>query len=312
MRYWQPKVFKPWYTRNGERREVDHYAVKIQYRGRRENINLGTPNRTAAAGRARDFYVALMQSDWTAALARLGPAGLERSGGQATVGEFLRELEAKAELRPKTFEGYAVAFRKIVGDIFEIEGGRERYDYQRGGRERWIARINSIELAEVTPGKVQEWKRSFLGKAGTSHSDQRTARISVNSLIRRAKSLFSAKAIRHLERVKLPNPLPFHGIEFEKRQSMRYRSSFDVFGLIEKARGELAEAAPEQFKIFLLAVMAGLRRNEIDKLEWPAFRWKDGVIRDRAHEVVSSQERRPPGRRRSRWGGDGALPRLPS
>ena len=52
VRYWQPKVFKPWYTRNGERREVDHYAVKIQYRGRRENINLGTPNRTAAAARA--------------------------------------------------------------------------------------------------------------------------------------------------------------------------------------------------------------------------------------------------------------------
>src|ERR1700751_1424109 len=79
--------------------------------------------------------------------------------------------------------------------------------------------------------------------------------------------------------MKLPNPLPFDGIEFEKRQSMRYRSSFDVFGLIEKARGELAAAAPEQFKIFLLAVMARLRRNEIDKLEWPAFRWKDGVIR---------------------------------
>jgi hypothetical protein len=40
VRYSQPKVFKPWYTRNGERREVDHYAVKIQYRGRRENISL--------------------------------------------------------------------------------------------------------------------------------------------------------------------------------------------------------------------------------------------------------------------------------
>jgi hypothetical protein len=75
-----------------------------------------------------------MQSDWTAALARLGTAGLERSGGQATVGEFVEELEAKAELRPKTFEGYAVAFRKIVEDIFEIEGGRERFDHQRGGR----------------------------------------------------------------------------------------------------------------------------------------------------------------------------------
>jgi integrase len=38
-------------------------------------------------------------------------------------------------------------------------------------------------------------------------------------------------------------------------------------------------ALAEQLKIFLLAIMAGLRRNEIDKLEWHAFRWKAGVIR---------------------------------
>src|SRR5262245_52965066 len=133
VRYWQPKVFKPWYTRDGERREVDHYAVKIQYRGRRENINLGTPNRTAAAARARDFYVTLVRSGWEAALAAVKPHGKMRAREQATVGEFLEELEGKAELRPKTFEGYAVAFRKIVGDIFEVEGGRERFDYQRGG-----------------------------------------------------------------------------------------------------------------------------------------------------------------------------------
>jgi hypothetical protein len=64
---------------------------------------------------------------------------------------------------------------------------------------------------------------------------------------------------------------PFDGIEFEKSQSMRYHSSFDLFGLIEEARAELAEAAREQFKIFLLAVMAGLRRNEIDNLNGLLF-----------------------------------------
>ena len=60
---------------------------------------------------------------------------------------------------------------------------------------------------------------------------------------------------------------------------MRYRSGFDVFALIETAREELSQAEPEQFKIFLLAVMAGLRRREIDTLEWAAFRWDQGVIR---------------------------------
>jgi hypothetical protein len=41
-----------------------------------------------------------------------------------------------------------------------------------------------------------------------------------------------------------------------------------VAELIEAAEDELAGPEPEQFKIFVLAVMAGLRRNEIDKAEW--------------------------------------------
>lgn len=46
--------------------------------------------------------------------------------------------------------------------------------------------------------------------------------------------------------------------------------------VIKEAQSELPA---EQLKIFLLAIMAGLRRNEIDKLEWHAFRWNAGVIR---------------------------------
>jgi integrase len=41
----------------------------------------------------------------------------------------------------------------------------------------------------------------------------------------------------------------------------------------------MRELPQEQLKIFLLATMAGLRRNEIDKLQWSAFRWNEEVIR---------------------------------
>ena len=46
--------------------------------------------------------------------------------------------------------------------------------------------------------------------------------------------------------------------------------------LIKDAQKELPI---EQLKILLLALMVGLRRNEIDKLEWAAFRWDEGIIR---------------------------------
>jgi hypothetical protein len=49
--------------------------------------------------------------------------------------------------------------------------------------------------------------------------------------------------------------------------------------LIEAATKDLASNEPEQFKIFLLAVMAGLRWREIDTLEWCSFRWDGGTIR---------------------------------
>jgi hypothetical protein len=52
-----------------------------------------------------------------------------------------------------------------------------------------------------------------------------------------------------------------------------------------------ALAKPEQFKIFLLGAMAGLRRNEIDKLPWTAFRWDEGVIRIQATEFFRPKSR---------------------
>src|SRR5262249_44641662 len=58
-------------------------------------------------------------------------------------------------------------------------------------------------------------------------------------------------------------------------------SKIDIEVLIQAAVRELPQ---EQLKIFLLATMAGLRRNEIDKLLWSAFRWKDGIIRIEATE----------------------------
>jgi integrase len=60
---------------------------------------------------------------------------------------------------------------------------------------------------------------------------------------------------------------------------LKYRSGFDVQKLIAKAQDELSEADPECFKIFLLAVMVGLRRHEIDLLEWDSFHWDASVIR---------------------------------
>ncbi len=73
--------------------------------------------------------------------------------------------------------------------------------------------------------------------------------------------------------------MPFSGIKAETVRVPRYRSTFNLAELLESAREELALQYPEQYKIFLLGAMAGLRRNEIDVLPWSAFRFDEGVIR---------------------------------
>ena len=60
---------------------------------------------------------------------------------------------------------------------------------------------------------------------------------------------------------------------------MKYRSNFNVLELIKLANKELRLSDPPGYLIFLLGVAAGLRRKEIDLLEWSAFRFKENVIR---------------------------------
>ena len=111
-------------------------------------------------------------------------------------------------------------------------------------------------------------------RAGTDPPKRRAACISVNSLMRQAKSLFAPDMLKFIS-LNISGT-PFDGVRFEPRQSMRYCNRFDVEQVIAAAQDELPR---EQLKIFLLAVMAGLRRNEIDKLEWSSFRWTQNVIR---------------------------------
>jgi len=274
VRYWHEVIFKPTYNRNGERCCVDDWAARIQWRGRRELFNLKTSNKAAAAAKAKEIYTTLVGAGWDQTFGKFKPEMARKS--VSSVGDFLNELRGHWSGKPKTFEDYCRSFRTILSQIFGVKGGREKFDYLKGGRDAWIAKIDRIKLADVTPDKVNRWRIAFVKKAGGNPVKQRRARITCNSLMRQAKSLFASELLRHVAMHK-PEKLPFDGVAFYKRESMRYHSKVDIEALISDAVRELREQ--EQLKIFLLATMVGLRRAEIDNLQWEAFRWKQGVIR---------------------------------
>jgi integrase len=275
LRYWERAIFQPSYTRYGQVRKVGEWAAKIQRLGRRETFSLGSANKASAASRAKEIYLSLQAAGWDATLAKFKPKAGSAGKTAATIGEFVEEVKAKASGRPKTIESYCQALRTIVSDICGIDGGKSKYDYRKGGRDSWLRKVHALKIAAITPAEVQKWKLRFLRRAGTNPMKQRSARISVNSLMRQAKSLFAPRVLKFVS-LELPDASPFTGVSFEPRQSMKYRSGFNVEKLIEDAQKELPV---EQLKILLLALMVGLRRNEIDKLEWAAFRWEEGIIR---------------------------------
>ena len=43
---------------------------------------------------------------------------------------------------------------------------------------------------------------------------------------------------------------------------------------MQAAQNDLSESEPEAYMAFLLGAMGGLRRGEIDRLEWTAFDWQ--------------------------------------
>ena len=239
----------------------------------------------AAALRAREIYQALVANGWEIALGQFKLAKAPKKI-DSTIGEFLSELRTLHASKVRCLENYTVSLRAIAAWIAGIPNG------VRGGslehRRQWREQIDALKLSILTPAKIQKWKEAFLVRAGDDPLKQKAARTSVNSKIREARSLFSSRYVERLETVSLPNPLPFTGVKLERRSMPRYQSTFDVTELISAAAAELP-GRPEEYKAFLLSLMAGLRRAEIDKLEWSSFNWPAGTINITATEFFRTK-----------------------
>jgi hypothetical protein len=120
-----------------------------------------TPNRAAAAAKARDLFLCLTVNGWPLRL---------RGKGEVSIG----------------------------ADLFGLAADPAKFDYQSGGRDEWLAKIHGIHLSEITPAKIREWKQSFLAAVRDDPLALREARISVNTLLRLSRSLVSRKVLRQL------------------------------------------------------------------------------------------------------------------
>ena len=267
-----------------------NYSIQIQFKGRRMAFSTGTGNKEAAARIAAGIYGDLLSLGAEGTLAK--HRAQKRKGEDiSTVGEYLRAAQGVMAVRPATFAAYAVHLRRIGGDILKMRAARRAKIKQKRTTRK---AIEDAPLSIFTPDAVQSWRLAFVARARGDGARARSARISSNSIIRQARSLFARKVVKYLSALRLPDPLPFSGVEFFPRESMRYTSRIDAGILMRQAREELSEGDGDSFLVMLLALAAGLRRGEIDRLLWRNVDFTDGriIVEESEHGQLKSEDSR--------------------
>ncbi len=273
--YWRDKLTN---------RTNDEFHVRIRFGGIQHWWPLRTANRSTAAEKAKAIWVSLQTHGFAATEAKFKPWTVKPSPKTdvLTVGEFITAAKAVAgHVRLTTFTTYERKLRFLVSQIAKVKGSKARHDHFTGGAEKWREGVDKIPLSEITANRIEEWRGRYLAQFDDKPLKRQQAQSTAISIIRNAKSLFSPRTLKVLGadvRSRLPNPLPFAGVEVGKRPRTRYKSKVDPGALAAAAWNELKVQEPDQFKIFLLAFGAGLRRGEIDRLTWSAFDWKRGTV----------------------------------
>jgi integrase len=175
---------------------------------------------------------------------------------------------------PRTFQDYTTALRRVVSEVKQKD--RDEAD--------------AVRIADISRDEIEQWRSGYIKAAGSSHAKKAAAQTSSNSILRGCKALFG---IRLLEKLDLPDlPNPFQKVRLPNNRDHRFqKNGVDAFDLLTKAKTELAGTEPEVFKAVVLALCCGLRRNEIDKLEFSMFNLKEGTLSvdDSEHLHVKSE-----------------------
>jgi integrase len=284
IEYWKNAVFKPRYGPPNGRRQANDYSVQLRLGGpsNRTTFPLHTPNLEVAARKARKIHQYMVANGFEAAIKEFKrPKLVQQKRDARTFGEFFDGIREYHSGNPKTLADNIRALRRIVADVSGIEDKEgSRYDYQKGGRDEWLKRVHAVPLVDLSRESVELWKARFLKEHGGNPLKDRTARTSVNSILRQAGSLYGERYTRFL---KLPEGFtsPFAGVKPEPAQDARHKRTVDFEALVRDA---LEQLKPDPLKVFLLAGCCGLRRAEIDRI-----RWSDFNFRTRSLFVATSQ-----------------------
>ncbi|MDR2030181.1 MAG: tyrosine-type recombinase/integrase [Puniceicoccales bacterium] len=281
-KFWEGRLYKPTYrTKDGRTVENPDWYVTLCFRGEEHKIFLQTMDKKLAAERALEAYFLLRASGWGAVFEKFGvrrkqtsEAGKVSIPEKITVGKFIGLIRRRGGLAKKTMKMYSDAMYRILEEAFGLNFGTQKYDYVHGGNLARLESLDALELSKITPELLEGWRSKSLERRINEGFDRESAITTLNSILRSAKSLFAKKNLRAIGMENFGSP--FLEIKFWREKSHRYVTTFSAHDLVRKAYNELR--GKEEYKIFLLAIGCGLRRDEVDKLMWSQLDFDNSSI----------------------------------
>ena len=182
-RFWLPRLFR-WAG-------SPNYSMRVKFRGRELSFSLrtGTGNQQPS-GLPR--FGDLIHLGIEATIAKHGAPAVKAPEPDVTIGDWISAASKVFDGKPATFGGYARGLRFIASEILAVSKSRKRYG--RTQSRNYRRQVDSAPLSILTPEAIQAWRIRYLKRVGENPARQRSARISCNSTLRQARSLFSASS----------------------------------------------------------------------------------------------------------------------
>jgi integrase len=274
--YWKAKV-RPRILKDGT--ETPELYLRIKEAGRTAWLPLHTANRNEAARKARDLWQGVQANGLPAVLAELKPDA--RPARVCTVGEYLEAARPFASVRPRVFDQYAAALRRVFALVLDLQGPAERFFAKGEAAAAWRAKLDGLSLDAINPETVEAWRLAYIN-AAPDHTKRAARAVSVSTYLRNAKGAFARKILARVSPAKgeaavcLPPVLPLAGLT-APAGTKRFVPEVKSLDLYTAARADFAKD-PETLTAALLLLTGGLRRGEADLLEWANVNLAEGRI----------------------------------
>jgi len=224
-----------------------NFFVRVQALGDRRKLRLESCNREDAGREALAKYLTIITNGWPAETGlKLDLPEKSTLPQNPSIGDWIEMAGKKSKVRPESMNKYAESLRTIAGEILGMS--RARKPEQRN-------KINALKISELSKEKLSTWHDSRMARAKELDFVQESrAQNTVRSLIANAKALFTDDVLESIgASVDNPNSIPFRRLK--------------------------------QWKILYIALVAGLRYKEIDRLRVEEIFATAGRIVVRPHKT---------------------------